>query len=488
VSVIQIFNQWNLAFVSYFCIVLAAIYVMAKRERADGHSRPPHYTMWMAIAMAAMALLLGWLCQPQVTLNGGLGFDGIRYASMYERFLVGRSDLPLEFPFDQRLGLPYLAAKIPLSPRPAFFIMHCLFWLPTMAIFALMCRRVAYAPNYLTLLAVLRLQIHWLGIPRAAAHYTFVVESASVFFMTALAYLVFARKPGIVIISFALVGAIFKESIALWCLCLTFGVGLACLRRKEFDKRTIAYLLAACVGAFAVSTACQMVFGAAETSSAVNTLMMWAKLRLFDPLAYLRYASAICNALGGFLVLLFAFYRPTEKNAAHNNKNITAMWATLASYLGVCFFAGSDLTRFAFMSFAISLPVLLHVAKGPLERLPANMVFAVFVLSLPVTHLFSLELSPAPGHELPHQDTAGPYSWMMEYAHPIFVMAWLAWFGLITLLARIYYQLRNGDGNYHTVTSFRWPKSTHGSLRKYLGPAVKREGRSRQSRPVPREP
>jgi len=333
--------------------------------------------------------------------------------------------------------LPYLAAKIPLPPREAFFLLHCLFWLGTMAFFVLICRRLARAPNFLTLLAVLWLQIHWLGIPRAAAQYTYIVESASLFFMTALTYLVFARKHGLLIVSFALVGAVFKESIVLWCLCLTFGVALDGLRRKIFDKGALAWLLAACVGAFAVSTACKTVFLMADKSSAVGTLTMWANTRLLDPFAFLRYESASFNALGGFVVLLIAFLGKVERSDFFP---LPAVWGALAAYLAICFFSGSDLTRFAFESFSISLPAVLYLAKDRLERLPSGFVFAIILLSLPVSHLFGLELSPALGHELPNQEATGPYSWMMEYAHRVLVVGWLAWFCVIAICATKYCQ------------------------------------------------
>jgi hypothetical protein len=37
-------------------------------------------------------------------------------------------------------------------------------------------------------------------------------------------------------------------------------------------------------------------------------------------------------------------------------------------------------------------------------------------------------------------DATGPYSWMMEYAHPVLVVGWLAWFSVIAICATKYCQ------------------------------------------------
>jgi len=164
-----------------------------------------------------------------------------------------------------------------------------------MLVFVLICRELAGAPNYLTLLAVLWLQVHWMGIPRIAAQYSFMVDPAAVFFAAVLTYLVFARKPGMLVISCAVVGTVFKESVVLWCACLAFGLTVDALRRKQFDGM-IGWVASACAGAFAVSAACKTVFLSADRSSGLNTLGLWAHLRALAWGFHGDSVGAVCHS------------------------------------------------------------------------------------------------------------------------------------------------------------------------------------------------
>lgn len=462
-SLMSFVNSWNLVFVLYFCISTLALLMMARQElSSETLLRGNRFTVLVALFMTGTALLLGWLFQPAVTLNAGLGFDGQYYASMFERFRTGHSAVPVEFPFGQRIGLPYLAAKMPCSPRPAFYLLHCAFWLSTMTLFVLLCRRVFQLPNFLALLALLWFQVHWLGVPRAASHYTFVVESASEFFMVAIAYLLLTSKHGALIFVAACVGAVFKESIVLWCTCLAFGVALSYLRQQYFGKPKIAWLVAASLGAFVVSNACQIIFLGQDHSSALDTFSTWTVIRIRDPFSSLRYLSAVCNALGPFVVLFIcsgvrSIFSGLEKlastdsticdevkisNSKKADEAVSMMLPALAAYLVICFFSGSDLTRFAFASFPLFVPVVLYAVTAHVKALPNSFAFAILLLSLPVTHLFSLAQSPQVGRETPNQDVNGPYSWMMEYAHPVIFSAWLLWFSAVSFCARKYVRFR----------------------------------------------
>ena len=176
-------------------------------------------TLAMAFYVSLISLMTAWISQPSVTLNGGLGWDGINYASMYERFIYGVSQLQLISPFHQRIAMPYLASIIPLEPRTAFFVLHSFFWLGSMAFFVLICRQRFRVPDSLTMLAVFWLQIHWIAVPRAGASYSFGVDSSAIFFISALTYLFALRQTGIAIIVTACIGTFFKETILLWCIC-----------------------------------------------------------------------------------------------------------------------------------------------------------------------------------------------------------------------------------------------------------------------------
>jgi len=107
---------WDLPFVAFFSIAFAVVFWTARHERA-GKAISLRCTLYATATLATVALTLGWKFQPPVTLNGGLGFDGLRYRAMYDRFLGVQTRLPFDFPYSQRIGVPFLAAKIPLPAR-----------------------------------------------------------------------------------------------------------------------------------------------------------------------------------------------------------------------------------------------------------------------------------------------------------------------------------------------------------------------------------
>jgi hypothetical protein len=150
-----------------------------------------------------------------------------------------------------------------------------------------------------------------------------------------------------------------------------------------------------------------------------KTMRHWALMRLWAPMSLYRYAAAAFSAYGGFALLRAATIgRP---------RRTPRSWALLFAkglsmlYLGVCFVAGSDLTRFALLAFPFAMPALLTA----LEDLSLDFVVLGLLLGLPAAHAFTP--IPAPMRSLPAQDLMGLYSWLMEYAHPAIVWSWIVW-------------------------------------------------------------
>jgi hypothetical protein len=68
--------------------------------------------VWVpCLIMALGALSWAWISQPVTALNEGFGWDGQHYAAMHSYFSAGTyAPIPPEFPYWQRVGLPFLAA------------------------------------------------------------------------------------------------------------------------------------------------------------------------------------------------------------------------------------------------------------------------------------------------------------------------------------------------------------------------------------------
>jgi hypothetical protein len=242
----------------------------------------------------------------------------------------------------------------------------------------------------------------------------------------------------------AFAGVFFKETVFLIALLSSLtllGMWMAPRVRRSLpsdwaDLRGSAWaiLASACVlGAAGKWLAAHVLpAGHLVRGSELNTIIEWVSIRVQQPWQPVRYVASMFGVYGGFAVLRAAtFGKPAieERDWAFRLAQAVSL-----VYLAVCFVAGSDLTKFAFMAFPFALPVLLVA----FQEVSTDFAFLAFVLGLPAAHAFGPIPPPALGRDLPSYDLQGLYSWMMEYAHLAIVGSWLAWwFGCILLLQSV---------------------------------------------------
>jgi hypothetical protein len=405
-------------------------------------------TTFIRVCLSALAIALGglavaWLTEPLGTLNDGMGWDGRHYAAMYSYFSTGTyAPISPEFPYTQRVALPFLAAHLPFSARASFLLLHGAFWCVTMVLFAA-CGRSAFGIRRSSILfGVLWLQVLWVSIPRAVAVYSFAVDSAALCFVQAWILLLVSRRACWLLPLCAFVGVLFKETmllvvglsvvslLALWRLPRFRSLlppELASFRSSAVASVFLA-VLAAVGGQWIASHT--LPAGHRIHGSEIHTLYVWLLMRVNDPIQVLRYAAAGFAVYGGFAALQAAI---VGKPAAADSDWTLPFTAILcALYLGVSFLAGTDLTRFAYMAFPFAMPLLLSA----LDDVPRDYGVLAVLLGLPAAHAFTPVAPVLAGHDLPSLDLDGLYSWAMEYAHPALVGAWIAWWLACILLLR----------------------------------------------------
>jgi hypothetical protein len=419
--------------------------VMDRGCDADATADSPGLThlCFAVLTMTLCGFAVALLTEPVGAINQGLAWDGRHYAAMYSFFATG-SYVPIspEFPYTQRVGLPFLAAHLPFSPRSSFLVLHCVFWSLTMVVFALCCRTAFGIRHSAILFAVLWLQVAWESIPRAVASYSYGVDSAALFFMQLwMLLLLCSRRTRWLLPLCAIAGALFKETIPLLVgLSLLTLVALWILPR--FRKMlpadlaaghgsAVAPLVGALVGAAAGKwVAVHALPDRPPRGSELDTIRHWVIMRGNDPVQLLRYIAAGFAVYGGFALLRVAIIgKPVDRSAGWPAPLAAGVCAL---YLAVCFVAGSDLTRFAYMAFPFAMPLLLSA----LDEVPNDFGLLALLLGFPAAHAFTAVPPLVPGHELPNMDLRGGYSWMMEYAHPALVGAWIAWWLACILLLR----------------------------------------------------
>ena len=311
-----------------------------------------------------------------------------------------------------------------------------------MVLFAICCRTCFGLSAASIQFAVLWLQILWLSIPRGTVSYTFTVDSAALFFIQAWVFLLVSGRWRWLLPACAFIGTLFKETILLLVVLSSLallGVWLAPRLKRSLPKDivvlpsgTFVAIAVALVAAGVAKWVASSVLPHAQPihGSEWETMWRWLLRRMQDPLEVLRYLTAAFSAYGGFALLAVAHPRKPWLSTNRWTSNFAATLCVL--YLAVCFVAGSDLTKFAFMAFPFALPILLvRFDEGS-----QGLALLALLLGLPAAHPFTPIQSPLAGHEFPSQDLQGTYSWMMEYAHPAIVGSWTAWWLACILLLR----------------------------------------------------
>lgn len=399
-------------------------------------SEPSHrQTLLMGMVLAIFFLQHAWLTESMVKLNGGLGFDGVNYGSLYELMKIGETQLPLGAPFNLRVGQPWLAGVLPLEPRRAFIATHAIFWLGAVYFFMKTCLAIHARSHGLIMLALVWVGAHWISVPRATTAYSFTVDSSLLFFSSVISYLIVTKRVGFYLLLTCAVGVVFKETVLLWVLCLTVGYLMVTENSQILKNKTVYHLC----GILAVSVCAQLWVGGlfpVDGGGKIEVILMWWNERSADPAAILRYVAAALNALGPFILLgiIKIFF---SRSKSYISEEFTSRWLLLATvlYVMICYVAGSDMTKFIFLSFPFLLPVIISEGTNSREKFEESRTFwvlwALILGCLVFAHIGQPIQTPEPGRETPNQDYAGPYAWMMEYAHLAWVAITLIWSAVV---------------------------------------------------------
>ena len=436
-AVVSSIDGWGPAAVALGCAWMVGI--ASSRPDPEGVPVPRWTTVAIVLLLAATTFFVACSSQPTVTLNDGLGWDGRNYHALYQIIRSGASDRPPAFPFHQRLGVPALASVLPLAERPAFLVLTLLFYAAALGLLARFWPVRRSIRSDLTVAACGWLCLHWISPLRAGVCYPLNIDASTFFFDTAFLVLLGSPRPSRWLPAVAFVGALFKESSLLTaCLWLASTAVMSALRegpRREALRRKLPILLVAAVTAFlGKSLAGSLIAHGPQLSGSIGeTLRHWTEVRVDEPLNLLRLLAALVTVYGGWLLVPLAVVsaqpqgdreRPTD----HLDDGTLLLW--LALWIGVTFFSGSDLSRFAWQA----APVAMTLGLSTLQRGAPRCALLLCLTSLPFTRLLTVVPSPLGGHLTPHHDYAGAYSWLMEYAHYSHVAAW-AVFGLVYWLA-----------------------------------------------------
>ncbi|MEY3584685.1 MAG: hypothetical protein RJA48_1768 [Verrucomicrobiota bacterium] len=354
--------------------------------------------------------------QDQVNVADGKGWDGVTYHKMYLHYKGVASEAMYEAPFNKRIGLPWLAAQLPLDATRSFRFINLFSGLAAclLVYFALHPR----VRGGVILVCLLPMAFFIYSPIRFPNFYPFTVDPPAMM-LCALAALFCSRKYFVAAGLALVASAFFRESGIYFALALAFALAL-----QDRCHRPAAGLicLIAVVGAVATS----LLHLPGGDYSQFRTVMGSLKHKILEPLELLRAGICILMTLAPFLICKARDNRGAQ--AALDEQNMIGR-CFLLTCMVMSFVGGGDTTRIFFIGY----PLFVIMLAEWVSRADALTVALASSAGM-IANRFH-KLIPQPSATWPNHDVSGLFAITPDYAHPGIVVAfacyWAAWWFVI---------------------------------------------------------
>ncbi len=355
--------------------------------------------------------------QDQISVADGKGWDGVTYHKMYLHYKGVHSEASYEAPFSKRIGLPWLAAQLPLEATMAFRMINIFSGLAA-CLFIYLALRPRVSGG--VVLACLLPMAFFIYSPiRFPNFYPFTVDPPAMM-LCALAALLFSRKHFVAAGVVLVVSAFFRESGIYFALAL--GGVLAFGDRRNRKSAALICLIA--VGG-AVATSILHLPGGEY--SQFRTVMSSLKHKILEPLELLRATACILMTLAPFLICKS---RAVSASSAEVDELRLIGRTFLLLCLVMALVGGSDTTRIFFIGYPLYVLLLADWISG------ADVLTVVLASSAGMIANRFREMIPQPSATWPNHDVSGLFSITPDFAHPGVVAAfaayWLAWWFVVS--------------------------------------------------------
>jgi len=358
--------------------------------------------------------------EKMVGLHDHQAWDGVQYYAMYHFFcdgsygsVTGLAAIFPSFPYTQRVLVPLLVSFVPTAdPILGFRLVNSAFLImAVMAFYVLWVKYCRFAKT-ISIIGILFFLFHWVAPIRELCDCVYTVDPPVYLFEALFLCAVFSKKY-LWLIPLSAVSVLCKEQFFFIFLVFFIFALFVNLQTKR-QEYPLVILGGATVLAFLTSLVLTN-FPFKAQGSGLLIIAHWGLFRLNDPLSFVRWIVAVFTAYGMFGIL--ACMKPLPVKRDH-----FAELAVLTSLvLAFSLLGGSDLTRISFLGFPFVMTLILMIIQND-----EISTLCAAALTLPVMRLLSN--IPDPANPLPSNDTAGIYSWMMEYADIGIVAGWGVYF------------------------------------------------------------
>lgn len=285
--------------------------------------------------------------QQRIQKNAGLGWDGVFYNSIYEVFKGegGQTDKILQDfnyntydemfnkgePFNQRIGVPYLASILKMDKFLAFSVINLSAFFIGIFLFINKWKSKIFLAIIFTFYLMLTPQIPF----RFSLFYPISVEGGLFLFLFLV--IVFYNKPN-VILFLTILFLPFKEGCVLIGIVYFISLLINNIAKRKFNIILLLFKITFLVIIyFFYKKILQYYFNVELESHGIKTIFFWINQNIYNPIFYIRLIACFFVVFSGFSIFYF-------KKIAEN-RIITQKFLFIFILAPILVFSGSDITR-----------------------------------------------------------------------------------------------------------------------------------------------
>jgi hypothetical protein len=320
-----------------------------------------------------------YLLQPVVEYGQCVRCDGNQYLQIYQYFQGEIDTTTLNYPFQNRPFVPFLASLLPFDALPSFRIINFIFSLLAVNSLYFLWKKLEITLVW-RCLGVFWLLFHWIGLIRLNTYDCLTVDVPLYFFQTLLIW-IFLTKRFDWLWLLTPIATLQKESF-LALLIVSIFVGL--FNQEEANKTSkLKIIVGSTVLGILANWASNYFLPATNpANNFLYTIWLHIYILLSNPFRFLQWLTAIFIAFG---VFGFGWFRWKNLVLLRNQPLYDYMSVWGLTYLLFGLLAGGDSTRIVFLGFPFLMTLLLWLWQKEAWWKGA----IAFLLSLPILHLIN---------------------------------------------------------------------------------------------------
>lgn len=316
-----------------------------------------------------------YIFQPAVNYQRSPLSDSNQYEKIYNFFQGNTNEYQLKFPYNTRVLIPFLAARLCVDDiNFNFFIINALFSiLAILSIYKLM---DTYGINpKIALLSILWISIHWAGPFRQNAFNPVNVD-IPVYFFEVMMLLLFTNKKYVYLLIVSVVAIVIKE-VFLALLMIMLFITVAEWFFVTKNSNSLIWISTILGIGILIKVYLNFQFPSVNNSYSILTMLYALREIILHPLNIVRWLLAFFTVFASFT---FSLSFTGMKFSKFNVNPSTILFIMTVAVILLSFLGGMDYTRLIMLGFPYLMTSIILIVKPSFREF-----LMLFLLSLPLS-------------------------------------------------------------------------------------------------------